>query len=91
MPAASSASTSPATSGASGPTTTRSTSRSRARHEPATSSADIEARGVRRDARVARRAQQLGRLRAAQQRADDRVLAPAAADDQDPLELRARR
>ena len=29
-------------------------------------------------------AEHLGGLRAAQQRADERVLAPAAADDQDP-------
>ena len=40
-------------------------------------------RGVARDARVARRAQQLGPLRRARERAHDRVLAPAGADDED--------
>ena len=38
---------------------------------------------VGRDARVAGRAQHLGALGRAQQGADDRVLAPAAADDED--------
>ncbi len=38
---------------------------------------------VGRDARVAGRAQDLGALGRAQQGADDRVLAPAAADDED--------
>ena len=36
------------------------------------------------DAGVARRGEDLGRLRAAQQRADERVLAPAAAHYEDP-------
>ena len=82
MPAAARSSTSPATSGASGPTTTRSTPRSRAsatrspsgRHS--TPSAAMPALPGRRE--------HLGRPGAAQQRADERVLAPAAADDQDP-------
>ena len=44
----------------------------------------LEHVGVAADARVAGRAQDLGRLRGAQQRADERVLAPARADDEDP-------
>jgi hypothetical protein len=44
---------------------------------------DGEGAGVGRDPRVARRAQQLGALRRAQQGADDRVLAPSAPDDED--------
>ena len=44
----------------------------------------VEAARVARDAGVAGRAQHLGRARAAPQRAHDRVLAAAAADDQDP-------
>ena len=53
------------------------------RTSPSTSSAaDVEAARVGGDAGVAGRAQHLRRARAAQQRAHDRVLAPAAADDQ---------
>ena len=44
----------------------------------------LEHAGVAADARVPGRAQDLGRLRRAQQRADERVLAPARADDEDP-------
>ena len=68
-----------------GPTTTRSTaSRSAAAAMPATSpTRDVEQAGVARDAGVARRAQHLGVLRRAPERADDRVLAPARADDED--------
>jgi hypothetical protein len=46
---------------------------------------------VARDAGVARRAQQLGLLRRALERPDDRVLASARADDEDPGQARARR
>ena len=48
--------------------------------------ADLETARVRRDARVAGSAQQLDPLRRAGQGAHDRVLAPAAADDQDAHE-----
>ena len=44
----------------------------------------VERPRVAADARVAGRAQHLGRLRGAQQRPDDRVLATAGADDEDP-------
>ena len=44
----------------------------------------VEPLRLRADARVARRAQQLRLLRRAGERADDRVLAPARADDEDP-------
>jgi hypothetical protein len=44
---------------------------------------DVEHARVARDAGVARRAQDLGALRRAPERADDRVLAPARADDED--------
>ena len=84
-PRASSASTTPATSGASGPTIVRSTCSSRRQAHDAVDvlGRDVEAARVGGDAGVARRAQHLGRARAAQQRAHDRVLAAAAADDQD--------
>ena len=45
--------------------------------------ADVEHARVAQDAGVARGAEHLGALRGAQQRAHDRVLAPAAADDED--------
>ena len=45
--------------------------------------ADVEQVGVGGDAGVAGRAEHLRRLRRAPQRADDRVLAPARADDED--------
>ena len=85
MPASSSASTTPATSGASGPTTTRSTRARRRRGDDRVDvvGGDIEAAGVGGDPGVAGRAEQLRRVRRAGQRADDRVLAPAAADDED--------
>ena len=44
----------------------------------------VERPRVAADAGVAGRAQDLGRLRRAQQRPDERVLAPAGADDEDP-------
>ena len=44
---------------------------------------DVEQAGVLRDAGVARRAQQLGLLRRAAERAHERVLAAAGADDED--------
>ena len=44
----------------------------------------VERARVAPDPRVARRAQHLGRLRGAQQRADERVLPAARADDEDP-------
>jgi hypothetical protein len=48
--------------------------------------ADVEALDlVARDARVAGRRDDIGVLRAAQQRANERVLAPSRADDQDLL------
>ena len=85
IPASSSASTRPATSGASGPTTTRSTASSRAAATSAVDvlGADVEAARVGRDPGVAGRAEDLGRARGARQRAHDRVLAPAASDDED--------
>ena len=45
--------------------------------------ADVEQARVARDAGVAGRAEHLGLLRRAPERADDRVLAPARADDED--------
>ena len=83
---AASASASPATSGASGPTTTRSTPASRAARASASRLAGrrVERPRVAPDPRVARRAQHLRRLRRAQQGANERVLAPARADDEDP-------
>ena len=45
--------------------------------------ADVEQAGVGGDAGVAGRAEHLGVLRRAPERADDRVLAPARADDED--------
>ena len=44
----------------------------------------VERPGVVPDARVAGRAEQLRGLRGARERADERVLAPARADDEDP-------
>ena len=44
----------------------------------------VERPRVAADSRVAGRAQDLGRLRRAQQRPDERVLAPAGPDDEDP-------
>ena len=79
-PAAWQASTKPATSGASGPTTTRSIP---AAAILAGSSAPSNGAASRSDPGVAGRAQHLGRLRGTQQRAHDRVLAPAAADHED--------
>ena len=46
---------------------------------------------VARDPRVAGRAQQLGLLRGARERAHDRVLAPAGSDDEDAQRARATR
>ena len=55
----------------------------RRRHPGHVGDGDVEQARVARDARVARRAQDLGALRRAPERADDRVLAPARADDED--------
>ena len=55
----------------------------RRRHGGHVAEPDVEQAGVARDAGVARRAEDLGVLRRAPERADDRVLAPARADDED--------
>ncbi len=91
-PRRSSSSTRPATSGASGPTTVKWTpSRSTAATIPSTSSA---ATSIRRASRampgVAGGAQQLRFFLGARQRPHERVLAPAAADDED-LHVRVKR
>ncbi len=85
-PSAASASARPATSGASGPTTTRSTAASRAaRASAATSSAGASsARASRRMPALPGAQSSSGRLRGARERPDERVLAPAAPDDEDP-------
>ena len=83
----------PATSGTSGPTTTRSTrSRCGERGQRVdVVGGDVEQPRVRRDAGVAGRAEQLGALRRAGERADERVLAAAGADDEDSRSGHARR
>ena len=85
-PRSASASTRPPTSGASGPTTVKSTrSRSHGRDEPVdVVGGHVQQPRVGGDAGVAGRAQQLGPLRRAGQRAHERMLAPAAAHDQHP-------
>ena len=90
-PASSSASTTPATSAASGPIATRSTAALARRGDDRLDvlGADLgQALGVGGDPGVAGRAEQLGSVGRARERPHDRVLAPAAADDQD---LQARR
>ena len=86
MPAAVSASARPATSGASGPITTRSTrSWTAADTSRGMSSAPMSiSRASRAMPGVPGRAQDLGAAGRARQCMDERVLAAAAADDQDP-------
>ena len=85
-PAAASASASPATSGASGPDDDEVDGRG-ARgggERRRVVGRRVERARVAADAGVAGRAQDLGLLRGAQERPDERVLAPARADDEDP-------
>ena len=87
IPASASASTTPATSGTSGPTTTRSTSRSRGRGDDSVDvlGADVEALHlVLGDARRCPARTAAPGTAGCAAAAHERVLAPAAADHQDP-------
>ena len=91
IPAAASASATPATSGASGPTTTSDTPSSACDLDDsrAVLGGDaIKHPRVGGDAGIPRGAQHLRRLRGAPKRVDDRVLARAPAEDEDPARLR---